>query len=119
MTDVTTTETITITEPDGTTVEVSGPRGPQGASVDLSAYALTAYVDAADTANANAVAAITDNPPTFDMTSGVVPYLTIPNEIDYVTATAADAAYQGNIVVRNVAAIVRALEDAGIVIVSD
>jgi len=56
---------------------------------------------------------------TFDMTSGVVPYLTIPNEINYVTATAADAAYQGNIVVRNVAAIVRALETAGIAVVND
>ena len=30
MTDVTTTETIIVTEPDGTTVEVSGLRGPQG-----------------------------------------------------------------------------------------
>lgn len=30
MTDVTTTETITITEPDGTVVSVSGERGPQG-----------------------------------------------------------------------------------------
>lgn len=30
MTDITTTETITITEPDGTTVSVSGERGPQG-----------------------------------------------------------------------------------------
>lgn len=30
MTDVTTTETITITEPDGTVVSVSGGRGPQG-----------------------------------------------------------------------------------------
>ena len=56
---------------------------------------------------------------TFDLTSGVVPYLTVPNEINYTTATAADAAYQGNIVVRNVAAIVRALETAGIVVVND
>ena len=59
MTDVTTTETITITEPDGTTVEVSGLRGPQGiqgpqgADGDAAAGALLAASNLSDLASAS------------------------------------------------------------------
>lgn len=74
-----------------------------------SGYVVNRHVLASDIAGAG----------TFDLTSGVTPLATVPDEIDYVTATAADAAYQGNIVVRNVAAIIRALEVAGIAIVND
>ena len=59
MTDVTTTETITITEPDGTTVEVAGLRGPQGiqgpqgADGDAAAGALLAASNLSDVASAS------------------------------------------------------------------
>lgn len=59
MTDVTTTETITITEPDGTTVEVSGLRGPQGIQGeqglpgDVGAGALLAASNLSDLASAS------------------------------------------------------------------
>ena len=59
MTDVTTTETITITEPDGTTVEVAGLRGPQGiqgpqgADGDAAAGALLAASNLSDLASAS------------------------------------------------------------------
>lgn len=59
MTDITTTETITITEPDGTTVEVSGLRGPQGIQGeqglpgDVGAGALLAASNLSDLASAS------------------------------------------------------------------
>jgi len=46
MTTVTSTETITITEADGTVVEVSGPRGPQGATGAVGAAGADADVSA-------------------------------------------------------------------------
>jgi hypothetical protein len=46
MTTVTSTETITITEADGTVVEVSGPRGPQGATGAAGAAGAAADVSA-------------------------------------------------------------------------
>ena len=46
MTTVTSTETITITETDGTVVEVSGPRGPQGATGAVGAAGADADVSA-------------------------------------------------------------------------
>ena len=46
MTTVTSTETITITEADGTVIEVSGPRGPQGATGAVGAAGADADVSA-------------------------------------------------------------------------
>ncbi len=52
MTDITTTETITVTEPDGTTVEVSGPRGPQGTTGATGAAGATGATGATGAAGA-------------------------------------------------------------------